>query len=388
MKKCIVIPDSFKGTLSSAQVCRGMEEVLRRFFPDCQVISIPVADGGEGTVDCFLTALPGERVPVTASGPFGEPCTGYYGRFGDRAVLEMAMFAGLPQAEGRLNPAAASTFGVGEAVKRAVLDGCTRILLGLGGSCTNDGGAGMAAALGVRFYDEDGRSFVPTGGTLCRIARMDPEPARVFLKDVQLTAMCDIDNPLCGESGAAFVFAPQKGADAAMVRQLDAGLAHLAKIIDRDCHCSTGSCSAGEEECSVAEIPGSGAAGGMGAGVLALGGALRPGIEAVLDMVGFDGLLQGADLVLTGEGRIDGQSLRGKVISGVASRAARQGVPVVAVVGDIAPGAEGAYDCGVTAMVSISRRPIDFSLCRDQSEASLRAATEDFCRIWRAAACR
>ena len=207
---------------------------------------------------------------------------------------------------------------------------------------------------------------------------MDPEPARAFLRDVQLTAMCDIDNPLCGETGAAFVFAPQKGADADMVRQLDAGLAHLAEVIDRDC-------PIGDAGRSVAEIPGSGAAGGMGAGVLALGGVLRPGIEAVLDLVGFDGLLRGADLVLTGEGRIDGQSLRGKVISGVASRAARQKVPVIAVVGDIAPGAGGAYDRGVTAMVSISRRPVDFSLCRDQSEASLRAAMEDFCRIWKAA---
>ena len=187
--------------------------------------------------------------------------------------------------------------------------------------------------------------------------------------------MCDIDNPLCGETGAAYVFAPQKGADEAMVKRLDDGLRHMASLIEKDLGVT------------VSHLPGAGAAGGMGAGVVAfLGGTLRPGIEAVLDMTGFDALAEGADLVFTGEGRIDSQSLRGKVVIGTAHRARAKGVPVIAVVGDIGPGAEGAYDHGVTALVSISRRPIDFSVCRAWSRESLEKAMEDFCRIWKTAA--
>ena len=375
MKKCIIIPDSFKGTLSSAEICTVMSNAVRRHWPDCEIHTIPVADGGEGTVDCFLAAMTGKKVPVHASGPFGEPVEGYYARFGDRAVLEMSMFAGLPQAEGHLDPERAATFGVGEAIRRAVSDGCTEILLGLGGSCTNDGGCGMAAALGVRFYNKEGETFVPAGGTLSDIVRIDTSEAAALLKNVRITAMCDIDNPLYGETGAAYVFAPQKGADDAMVKRLDAGLRHLAEVIGRDL------------VLSVSGLPGAGAAGGMGAGVVAfLGGSLRPGIEAVLDMTGFDDLLDGTDLVFTGEGRIDSQSLRGKVVIGTAHRAKAKNVPVIAVVGDIGPGAEGAYDHGVTALVSISRRPVDFSICRAWSRESLEKAMEDFCRIWKCAA--
>ncbi|MBR6790042.1 MAG: glycerate kinase [Oscillospiraceae bacterium] len=374
MKKCIIIPDSFKGTLSSAEICSVMSGAVRRHWPDCEIHAIPVADGGEGTVDCFLAAMTGEKVPLDATGPFGEPVKGYYARFGSRAVLEMAMFAGLPQAEGRLDPEKTTTFGVGEAIRKAVSDGCTEILLGLGGSCTNDGGCGMAAALGVRFYNKEGNAFIPAGGSLHDIVRIDLSDARQLLQNVKITAMCDIDNPLYGESGAAHVFAPQKGADEAAVRRLDDGLRHLAAVIEKD------------QGISVAELPGAGAAGGMGAGVVAfLGGGLRPGIEAVLDMTGFDALLDGTDLVLTGEGRIDSQSLRGKVVIGTVHRAKTKNVPVVAVVGDIGLGAEGAYDHGVTALVSISRRPIDFSVCRAWSHESLEKAMEDFCRIWKTA---
>lgn len=378
MKKCIIIPDSFKGTLSSAEICETMSAVVKRHWPDCEVHTIPVADGGEGTVDCFLAAMQGEKVPVTACGPWGmgePPVEGYYARFGDRAVLEMAMFAGLPQAEGRLDPEAASTYGVGMAVRKAIEDGCTEILLGLGGSCTNDCGCGMAAALGVDFFGPDGRPFIPSGGQLKFVTRIDVSRAKKLLENIRITAMCDIDNPLYGETGAAYVFAPQKGADEEMVQRLDAGLRHMAALIERDLGLS------------VSGLPGAGAAGGMGAGVVAfLGGTLRPGIEAVLDMTGFDGLLEGTDLVLTGEGRIDSQSLRGKVVIGTAHRAKAKNVPVVAVVGDIGPGAEGAYNHGVTALVSISRRPVDFSICRAWSHESLEKAMEDFCRIWKTAA--
>lgn len=377
MKKCVIIPDSFKGTLSSAQICQVVKEEALRFFPGTDVLAVPVADGGEGTVDCFLAAVPGEKVSVKAHGPFGEPVLGYYGRFGEEAVLEMAMFAGLSQAEGRENPELASTYGVGEAIRQAILDGCTHILLGLGGSCTNDGGAGMAAALGYRFLDAAGESFVPTGGRLKDIAAISAgslhnlEP---LLCGIRFTAICDIDNPLCGPEGAAAVFAPQKGADAAMVERLDAGLCHLAEVLERDLGIQTKT------------LPGAGAAGGMGAGVAAfLKGQLRPGIQAVLDQVKFEELAVGADLVITGEGRLDSQSLHGKAVIGVAERAAAMGIPVVAIVGDVGKGADEAYGRGVTAIQSISRRPIDFSISRKDSLASLRATAGDLFRLWRAA---
>lgn len=373
MNKCIIIPDSFKGTLSSAEICAVMKEKVLSRWPGAEVITIPVADGGEGTVDCFLEALPGKRITVSAHGPFGEVCQGNCARFGEKGVVEMAAFAGLPMAEGRLDPGTASTYGVGEAVRQLVEMGCKEILLGLGGSCTNDGGAGMAAALGVKFYDQKGVSFVPTGSTLERIAHIDTTRAEQLLSGISITAMCDIDNPLFGKEGAAYVFAPQKGADERMVERLDMGLRHLSDIIKSDLHRD------------VSVLPGSGAAGGMGAGVTAfLDGKLRPGIQAVLDMVQFDRLLEGTDLVFTGEGRIDSQSLRGKVVIGVAGCAREKKVPVIAVVGSIGEGAEGAYDLGVSAMFSINRRAEDFSVSRYHAAENLAATMEDLCRFWKA----
>ncbi len=374
MKKCIVIPDSFKGTLSSTEICAVMKKQILSRWPEAEVITIPVADGGEGTVDCFLEALSGRRIQVAAHGPFGEPCVGDCAQFGDKGVVEMAAFAGLPMAEGRLNPGTASTYGVGEAIRKLVEMGCKEILLGLGGSCTNDGGTGMAAALGVKFYDADGKVFVPSGATLSRIAHIDISEAERFLSGIAVTAMCDIDNPLYGKEGAAYVFAPQKGADEQMVELLDAGLRHLSDVIQSDLHMD------------VSGLPGSGAAGGMGAGVSAfLGGRLQPGIQAVLDMVQFDRMLEGADLVFTGEGRIDSQSLRGKVVIGVAGRAARKRVPVIAVVGSIGDGAAGAYDLGVTALFSINRRAEDFSVSRYRARENLAETMEDLCRFYAAA---
>lgn len=229
MEKILLVPDSFKGTLSSRQVCQVMAGQLRRFFPQAQVKSIPVADGGEGSVEAFLAAAGGERRTRTVTGPFGEPVEAFYGILGDgrTAVIEMAACAGLPLAEGRLNPERATTYGVGELLLAAKEAGCTKAILGLGGSCTNDGGAGAAAALGAKFTRADGTAFVPTGGTLGEIAALDVSPVAQALQGMELTAMCDIDNPLYGEAGAAAVFAPQKGADAAMVARLDAGLRHL-----------------------------------------------------------------------------------------------------------------------------------------------------------------
>lgn len=372
MEKILLVPDSFKGTLSSRQVCQVMAGQLRRFFPQAQVKSIPVADGGEGSVEAFLAAAGGERRTRTVTGPFGEPVEAFYGVLGDgrTAVIEMAACAGLPLAEGRLNPERATTYGVGELLLAAKEAGCTKAILGLGGSCTNDGGAGAAAALGAKFTRADGAAFVPTGGTLGEIAALDVSPVAQALQGMELTAMCDIDNPLYGEAGAAAVFAPQKGADAAMVARLDAGLRHLGQVSAR---------CLGRD---FSHLPGTGAAGGLGFGMAAFCGAqLRMGIDAVLDAVGFDSLLPGTDVVFTGEGKIDSQSARGKVVSGVAVRCRKAGVPVVAVVGQIGQGFEEMYQQGLTAVFSINRAAQPFAESRFHAGENLALTMENIARL-------
>lgn len=372
MEKILLVPDSFKGTLSSRQVCQVMAGQLRRFFPQAQVKSIPVADGGEGSVEAFLAAAGGERRTRTVTGPFGEPVEAFYGILGDgrTAVIEMAACAGLPLAEGRLNPERATTYGVGELLLAAKEAGCTKAILGLGGSCTNDGGAGAAAALGAKFIRADGTAFVPSGGTLGEIAALDVSPVAQALQGMELTAMCDIDNPLYGEAGAAAVFAPQKGADAAMVARLDAGLRHLGQVAAR---------CLGRD---FSHLPGAGAAGGLGFGMAAFCGAqLRMGIDAVLDAVGFDSLLPGTDVVFTGEGKIDSQSARGKVVSGVAARCRKAGVPVVAVVGQIGQGFEEMYQQGLTAVFSINRAAQPFAESRFHAGENLALTMENIARL-------
>lgn len=372
MEKILLVPDSFKGTLSSRQVCQVMAGQLRRFFPQAQVKSIPVADGGEGSVEAFLAAAGGERRTRTVTGPFGEPVEAFYGVLGDgrTAVIEMAACAGLPLAEGRLNPERATTYGVGELLLAAKEAGCTKAILGLGGSCTNDGGVGAAAALGAKFTRADGAAFIPTGGTLGEIAALDVSPVAQALQGMELTAMCDIDNPLYGDAGAAAVFAPQKGADAAMVARLDAGLRHLGQVSAR---------CLGRD---FSHLPGAGAAGGLGFGMAAFCGAqLRMGIDAVLDAVGFDSLLPGTDMVFTGEGKIDSQSARGKVVSGVAARCRKAGVPVVAVVGQIGQGFEEMYQQGLTAVFSINRAAQPFAESRFHAGENLALTMENIARL-------
>lgn len=233
MKTIVLAPDSFKGTLSSRQVCEEIAKAAGRVFPGCQVKSVPVADGGEGSVEAFLTAMGGERKELEVRGPFGEKMTGFYGLLegGRTAIIEMAACAGLPLAEGRLDPERATTYGVGQLMVDAARSGCGKIILGLGGSCTNDGGCGAAAAAGARFFREDGEAFVPTGGTLGEIAGMDLTGLRRAFAGVEIVAMCDIDNPLYGEAGAAYIFGPQKGADPAMVERLDHNLRALEQVV-------------------------------------------------------------------------------------------------------------------------------------------------------------
>ncbi len=356
MKKCLVVSDSFKGTLSSKDICNIAKECFSEHFPDWELRCIPVADGGEGTVDCFISALNAEPVHLEVSGPYGEPINTYYARFQDKAVIEMASAAGLPLVGENRNPALAGTFGVGEMIDHAVKSGCKDILLGLGGSAGNDGGCGCAAALGTAFYNESGEKFIPTGSTLCNIAHIDCTDTEKLLSDIKITVMSDVTNPLYGPNGAAHIFAPQKGADEQMVEALDNGLIHLSRIIERDL------------AISVSDIPGAGAAGGMGAGCTAfLGGKISSGIDAVLNLTGFDEALKDASLVITGEGKIDSQSIHGKVISGISRRTQKQNVPLIVIAGCIDDSAALAYEYGIKAMFSTNRCGLPLNELRDRA---------------------
>lgn len=375
MKKVILIPDSFKGTMSSATICSIMEKTIKNHFPKANTVSIPVADGGEGSVDCFLAAVGGEKKYTQVKGVFAETMQVYYGMLkdGETAVIEMACCAGLPLAEGRLNPALATTYGVGELIVNAAKSGAKHIIVGLGGSATNDGGCGAAAAAGIKFINKSGDEFIPTGSTLKDIDTIDNSEMSEILKDVKITAMCDIDNPMYGESGAAYIFAPQKGADEKMVKELDFGLRHLSDVIKK---------SMGKD---VSTLPGGGAAGALGAGMSVFFNAkLQMGIETVLDTVNFDKEIQDTDIVFTGEGKIDNQSLRGKVVIGIARRCRNKSVPVVAVVGDIAKGAQSAFDEGVTAMFSINTVAMDFDKIKPYSKEFLSITMDNIIRFAKA----
>ena len=348
MAKYVLIPDSFKGTLSSEDICRIASEEILRLEPEAEICAIPVADGGEGTVDAFLAAVGGTRAEVPCTGPCGQEVMGFYGLLPDStAVVEMAAAAGLPLAGACRDPEKTTTYGVGQLMAHALSRGAKRLVLGLGGSATNDGGCGAAAALGAEFLDAEGRAFVPTGGTLTQIAHIRMEGLRETLAGAEVTVMCDIDNPLCGPAGAAAVFGPQKGADAAMVARMDAGLRHLAEMLEKD---------VGME---VLTLAGGGSAGGFGAGAAAFfGGQLRMGIDVVLDLTDFDRKCRGASLVITGEGHLDSQSLRGKTVVGVARRARALGVPAAALVGGCETALDAVYAEGVSGVF-----PIHPALC-------------------------
>ncbi len=371
--KFVLIPDSFKGTLSSSQICSILKEEILRFFPDAEVTAIPVADGGEGTVAAFLEAVGGTLVPVTVKGPFFQEMNCSYGilKDGTTAVIEMASCAGLPLVEGRKNPLKTTTYGVGEQILDAARRGIKKIIVGLGGSCTNDAACGLAAALGIKFYDKAGQEFVPTGGTLSSIERIDYSTRSPLLEGIEIQAMCDIKNPMYGPTGAAYVFGPQKGADPAMVQELDAGLRHLGALLDS----RTG--------CPVSTASGAGAAGAMGAGMLAfLGSRLLPGIQVVLDIVHFDSLISDADYIFTGEGLLDGQSLCGKVVSGIAGRAKLKNRPVIAIVGGVKDKEiQDVYRQGVNAVFTINRLPQDLSVSQTFSAANLHHTAADILRL-------
>lgn len=346
--KLVIAPDSFKESLSAPAVAAAIAAGFRAVFPEADIVELPVADGGEGTVEAMVAATQGRIVPLTVTGPLGTPVEAFYGLSGDggTAIVEMAAASGLmlvpPAAR---NPRITTTRGVGEILKAALNAGARRFIVGIGGSATNDGGAGMLQALGARLLDAEGRDLPPGGAALARLARIDLSQLDARLAEARIDVACDVDNPLTGPKGASAVFGPQKGATPAMVAELDAALATYATAIKRDLGAD------------IAALPGAGAAGGLGAGFAGiLGATLKPGIAIVLDAVDLDTAVRDADLVITGEGRMDFQTAHGKTPVGVARVAKRHGKPVIALAGGLGSGVEAVHDHGIDAVFSVLSR--------------------------------
>ncbi len=349
MKKIIIACDSFKGSLSSERVAVSVERGICSVFPDCEVHKVSVADGGEGTTASLMHVLKGYWVETEVYDPLMRPIKARYGMAdeGRTAILEMAAASGLTLlAPYERNPMKTSTYGTGQLIMDAYNKGCRHFIVGIGGSATNDGGTGMLRALGFRFLDASGRELSGGGEILSRIVSIDPYAAQEIMRNAKFTVACDVNNPLTGRKGAAYVFAPQKGATGQMVAELEEGLRNYARVI-REFN--------GED---IEHEPGAGAAGGLGGGCKALLGAeLKPGIDLILDTVSFDGLLESCDLVITGEGRIDSQTTAGKVPWGVLKAAAGRGVPVVAIAGEVLYSA-GLEKSGFTGIFSIQQGPL------------------------------
>lgn len=337
-KKIVVASDSFKGSLTSLQVAQNVERAVCEVYPLCDVVKVNVADGGEGTMDALQQTLGGRKVTLSVSDPLGRPVHASYVILEDgvTAVLEMSAASGLPLlAPQDRNPLKTSTLGTGELICDALAKGCRRFLVGIGGSATNDAGMGMLHALGYRFLDAGGAELPPVGGSMINVASIDMSSRHPVLDDAKFIVACDVKAPLYGPEGAAYVFAPQKGADKDMVEVLDQGLRHFASV-------SSGITG---YDCSLME--GSGAAGGLGYAFRQfLGARLERGVEMVLDAIHFDEIIAGADLVITGEGRVDSQTLTGKTPFGVAQHALRQGIPVVTIGGSVAIDASQAQQAG------------------------------------------
>lgn len=367
--RIVLAPDSFKESLSSAHAANAIEAGFREIFPDAEYVKVPVADGGEGTVRALAEATGGRIVEMRVTGPLGEPVNAFFGLSGDGrvAVVETAAAAGLalvpPE---RRDPRLTTTRGVGELIRAALDAGARHLVVGIGGSATNDGGAGMAQALGVRLLDARGDEIGPGGGCLARLSRIDPSDLDPRIATCRIEVACDVRNPLLGPEGASAVFGPQKGATPDIVRSLDTALARLAERFRLDL---------GRD---AAEMSGAGAAGGLGAGTVAfLGATLRPGVDIVLSAVGLAEAVADADLVITGEGRIDGQSLGGKTPIGVAAVAGRFGKPVIAVTGSLGDGAERVHERGIDAVFPILPRPCGLGEAMEEAAANLRRTARE-----------
>lgn len=353
----VIAPDSFKGTLSAPEAASVISRAFSAAIPGLSAVSLPIADGGEGTLDCFAGAG-GKLVPVATVDGYGQPLTAAYCLLQDGSAVCEAASVVPYSSTGRRDPSVCSTFGLGAIVRAAFENSCASVAVGIGGTGSNDGGAGFAAAMGVRFFRADGREFIPCGATLSEIADYDVSAALRLLDGRELSAMCDVDNPFSGECGAARIFAPQKGADPEMVEMLDAGLSAFENLIRS------------KSGVDLRDLPGAGAAGGLGGGMYALlGGRLKPGIDTVLSLLRFPRFVSQADLVVTGEGCIDEQTLMGKAVAGVLKASGR--VPVIAIGGFAKPGAAALYDAGISAVCACNRTRADFEATRRNASAAL-----------------
>lgn len=357
--KLLFASDSFKGTLSSAQTIDLLGKAAKEIFGHCQWEGIPVADGGEGTADAVIAAVRGEKVHVTVHGPLLETVHAYYGSLDEkRAIIEMAAASGLTLIpESQRDPRITTSFGTGEMIKDALKRGFTDISIAIGGSATNDGGMGCMRALGVRFLDDKGEELNGTGEDLIRVSAIDVSGLDPRLSHVKLTVMCDVNNPLCGPDGAAYTFGKQKGGTPPVLDQLEKGMENYRNIIMQKFGTNPD------------EIPGSGAAGGLGAALCVfLGGQLKSGIETVLDLIDFDSRLEGVSLVVTGEGRADWQSCFGKVMQGIGQRCKKRGVAAVALTGSMGPGAEKIYDYGIHSIMTSVNGVMDLNEAFERAE--------------------
>lgn len=372
--KVVLAPDSFKESLSAIEVCDAMARGVQTVFPDAEIIKLPLADGGEGTVRTLVAATHGKVIALTVPGPLGRPVEAEFGILGDdeTAVIEMASASGLPLVpKDERNPLFTTTFGTGEIIKAALDYHLKSILIGIGGSATNDGGTGMAQALGVRFYKNDAviTSYM-TGERMGEVTSIDVSPLDPRIGQVSITAACDVNNPLLGERGASRVYSPQKGATPEIVEQLERNMSRIYDLIEPKTRI-------------VRDKPGAGAAGGLGAGLTAfLHAELCSGIEAILDFCHFDDQISDADLIITGEGKIDAQSAMGKTIDGLLAHANRFQTPVVAIAGAVDEEAENLYSKGLLSMFSICNQPMSLQTALQQSALLIEKTTERVMRVF------
>lgn len=382
--KIVFAPDSYKGSLSAKRICQLLDLAARNVLGECETVSIPVSDGGEGAADVVVAAAGGRYRQVVVRGPLGEPVEAKYGIFPEKpvesgfengvreaAIIEMAAASGLPlvRPEER-NVRRASTFGTGQMIRDALEQGIRHFHIAIGGSATNDGGIGCAAALGVRFLGEDGTELEAVPENLGKIRKVDLSGLHPAVERSEFTVICDVTNPLLGETGATRIFGPQKGASSEDLEFLETGMTNYANILKA---------AFGRD---IAASPGAGAAGGLGAGLMAFTGAkLRRGIDTILKLLDFDRVIQGADLVITGEGMMDGQSVFGKVPSGVGRAARKQGIPCVAIVGGMGKNAARIYDCGVDAIITTINGAMSVEAAMENAEELFLDAAERMFRM-------
>lgn len=370
--KILVAPDSFKGSLTAMDVAKNIKKGIHNCDSKIDVDLLPMADGGEGTVQSLVDATDGKIIEKEVTGPLGDKVKAFYGLLGDgeTAVIEMAAASGLPLVpEGEKNPLKTTTYGTGELIASALDAGAQKIIIGIGGSATNDAGVGMAQALGAEILDKNGEQIDFGGGSLNQIEQIKLDKLDSRLKNIEILAACDVDNPLFGKDGAAYVYAPQKGADPEMVKILDQNLRHFNQIAIKELNKDTN------------KIPGAGAAGGLGAGLVAfLDAELKAGVDIVLDIINFESRLKDVDLVITGEGMLDGQSIYGKTPIGVSRSAAKKNIPVIAIAGTLGEGVEKVLDYGINSYFSIIDRPAELKEIIEESPELLANLSEQIIR--------